>query len=152
MQKNVVKHLFYVQIFVSLSVKYVQKNVVNSTKYMQKSVIKHTNKVQKNVITDMERLALQELRKWKNRVDRKPLILNGARQVGKTWLLREFAKREYAKEAYVTCRKNHLAKQIFTQDFDAKRILRALSALTGVDISPGDTLIIWMRCRTFPRR
>ena len=69
MQKNVVKHLFYVQIFVSLSVKYVQKNVVNSTKYMQKSVIKHTNKVQKNVITDMERLALQELRKWKNRED-----------------------------------------------------------------------------------
>ena len=150
MQKNVVKHLFYVQIFVSLSVKYVQKNVVNSTKYMQKSVIKHTNQVQKNVITDMERLALQELRKWKNRVDRKPLILNGARQVGKTWLLREFAKREYAKEAYVTCRKNHLAKQIFTQDFDAKRILRALSALTGVDISPGDTLIILDEVQDIP--
>ena len=63
MQKNVVKHLFYVQIFVSLSVKYVQKNVVDSIKYMQKSVIIYTNQVQKNVITDMERLDLQELKK-----------------------------------------------------------------------------------------
>ena len=49
----------------------------------------------------MERAVLQELVLWKNNEDRKPLILNGARQVGKTWVLREFAKREYKKEAYV---------------------------------------------------
>lgn len=47
----------------------------------------------------MERTALQQLIEWKGRADRKPLILNGARQVGKTWLLREFARTEYKKEA-----------------------------------------------------
>ncbi len=90
----------------------------------------------------MERYALQELIEWKGRTDRKPLILNGARQVGKTWLLREFAHREYAKEAYVVCRKNELIEQIFRQDFDVNRILRGLSAVTGVDITPNDTLVI----------
>ena len=54
----------------------------------------------------MERTVLQQLSKWKRRSDRKPLILNGARQVGKTWAIREFARREYAKEAYIICRKN----------------------------------------------
>ena len=61
----------------------------------------------------MRRIALKNLLDWKNSSSRKPLILNGARQVGKTWLLREFAKSHYAKEAYVICRKNELAKQIF---------------------------------------
>lgn len=68
----------------------------------------------------MERLILQQLTEWKNREGRKPLIINGARQVGKTWALREFAKREYAKEAYVICRKNELAEQIFKKDFDVE--------------------------------
>ena len=49
----------------------------------------------------MERTVLKELIEWKERADRKPLILNGARQVGKTWLLHEFARLEYKKEAYV---------------------------------------------------
>lgn len=61
----------------------------------------------------MKRFVLQQLIEWKNREDRKPLILNGARQVGKTWLLHEFAKLEYKKEAYVVCRKNNLARQLF---------------------------------------
>lgn len=98
----------------------------------------------------MERIGLQQLTEWKNKRDRKPLILNGARQVGKTWLLREFARREYKKEAYVVCRKNELAKQIFTQDFDVNRILRALRALTGVDITPNDTLIILDEVQDIP--
>ena len=98
----------------------------------------------------MERIGLQQLSEWKNKRDRKPLILNGARQVGKTWLLREFARREYKKEAYVVCRKNELAKQIFTQDFDVNRILRALRALTGVDITPNDTLIILDEVQDIP--
>lgn len=90
----------------------------------------------------MERLAIQQLVEWKNKKDRKPLVLNGARQVGKTWLLREFARREYKKEAYVVCRKNDVVRQIFSQDFNVERILRALRALTSVDITPRDTLII----------
>ena len=90
----------------------------------------------------MERTAIQHLIEWKNKSNRKPLILNGARQVGKTWLLHEFARREYKKEAYVVCRKNDMAKQIFSQDFNIERIIRALSALTSVDITRHDTLII----------
>ena len=90
----------------------------------------------------MERLVLQQLKDWKDKSGRKPLILNGARQVGKTWALREFARREYKKEAYVVCRKNDLVEQIFKPDFNVERILRALRAVSGVDITPGDTLII----------
>ena len=98
----------------------------------------------------MERTAIQHLIEWKNKSNRKPLILNGARQVGKTWLLHEFARREYKKEAYVVCRKNDMAKQIFSQDFNIERIIRALSALTSVDITRHDTLIILDEVQEIP--
>lgn len=98
----------------------------------------------------MERFALKQLVEWKNREDRKPLILNGARQVGKTWLLQEFARTEYKKTAYVVCRKNELARQIFSENFDVERILRSLSALTNVDITSGDTLIILDEVQEIP--
>lgn len=106
--------------------------------------------MQKNVINDMERFVLQQLIEWRNSNNRKPLILNGARQVGKTWLLREFAKREYKQEAYVVCRRNELARQLFSQDFDVERILRGLRALTSVDITPHDTLIILDEVQDIP--
>ena len=98
----------------------------------------------------MERFVLQQLREWKDRKDRKPLIVNGARQVGKTWTLREFARQEYQKEAYVLCRKNELVEQIFKTDFDVERILMALRAVTRVDITPGDTLIILDEVQEIP--
>ena len=98
----------------------------------------------------MKRLALQQLIDWKNKSDRKPLILNGARQVGKTWLLHEFARLEYKKEAYVICRKNELARQLFSQDFNVERILRGLRAITSVDITPADTLIILDEVQDIP--
>ena len=98
----------------------------------------------------MERIDIQKLISWKNSTDRKPLVLNGARQVGKTWLLREFARREYAKEAYIVCRKNDLVQQVFKQDFNVERILRALRAISGVDITPGDTLIILDEVQDIP--
>ena len=84
MQKSVEYWMLYVQKNVSLHINYVRKNVDNGHFY-----------VQKNVDSTMERLVLQQLKEWKERKDRKPLIVNGARQVGKTWALREFAKREY---------------------------------------------------------
>ena len=98
----------------------------------------------------MKRKALENLLKWKENENRKPLILNGARQVGKTWLLREFAKTAYKKEAYIVCRKNELAKQVFSHDFDIKRILRDLRALSKVDITPSDTLIILDEVQDLP--
>lgn len=90
----------------------------------------------------MERLIIQQLKAWRESAHRKPLILNGARQVGKTWVLREFARQNYAKEAYIVCRKNALIEQVFKQDFDTDRIMRALRAISGVDITPNDTLVI----------
>ena len=98
----------------------------------------------------MERSVFKQLEQWKNSHRRKPLILNGARQVGKTWLLREFARREYAKEAYIYCRKNEAARRIFTQDFDTERILMSLRALSSTDITPGDTLIILDEVQDIP--
>lgn len=106
--------------------------------------------MQENVSTIMERHVLQQLKEWKERKDRKPLIVNGARQVGKTWALREFAKREYAKEAYIICRKNKLVEQVFKQDFNVERILLSLSAIIHVDITPGDTLIILDEVQEIP--
>ena len=93
---------------------------------------------------------MQQLVNWKSRGDRKPLIVNGARQVGKTWVLREFAKKYYVKEAYIVCRKNELVEQLFSQDFDVDRILRGLRALSGVDITPGDTLTILDEVQEIP--
>ena len=127
-----------------------QKNVLNDHFYVQKNVSLLTNHVQKNVSNIMERLVLQRLKEWKERKDRKPLIVNGARQVGKTWALREFAKREYAKEAYIICRKNELVEQVFKQDFNVERILLSLSAIINVDITPGDTLIILDEVQEIP--
>jgi len=98
----------------------------------------------------MERTVIEQLIEWKNNPKRKPLIINGARQVGKTWLLREFAHREYAKEAYIYCRKNETARKIFNRDFDTDRILTNLRALSGVDITPGDTLIILDEVQDIP--
>lgn len=98
----------------------------------------------------MERFALKQLKLWKNNQNRKPLVLNGARQVGKTWLLREFARQEYAKEAYIVCRKNALVQQLFSKDFDIDRILRGLRAISSVDITPGDTLIILDEIQDIP--
>lgn len=98
----------------------------------------------------MQRTVLQQLMVWKEKSSRKPLIVNGARQVGKTWVLREFARRYYKKEAYVICRKNDLLKQLFTKDFDTGRILRGLRAITSVDITPDDTLIIIDEAQEIP--
>jgi len=117
---------------------------------VQKNVFKHHFYVQENVSTIMERHVLQQLKEWKERKDRKPLIVNGARQVGKTWALREFAKREYAKEAYIICRKNKLVEQVFKQDFNVERILLSLSAIIHVDITPEDTLIILDEVQEIP--
>lgn len=139
MQKSVEYWMLYVQKNVSLHINHVHKNVYNGHFY-----------VQKNVNSTMERLVLQQLKEWKERKDRKPLIVNGARQVGKTWALREFAKREYAKEAYIICRKNELVEQVFKQDFNVERILLSLSAIIHVDITPGDTLIILDEVQEIP--
>jgi predicted AAA+ superfamily ATPase len=89
----------------------------------------------------MKRLAYEKLVEWKNSKNRKPLILNGARQVGKTWLLQEFGSREYESVAYINCDEVSDMKEAFT-DFNTDRLVRVFSALSGVAIKPETTLII----------
>lgn len=120
----------YVQIFVNLQRLFVQKNVENNKIFVQKNVI------------GMKRELYNDLIIWKKRPDRKPLILNGARQVGKTWLLTEFGKNEYKKTVLFSLDRNADARFVFEQGGDVKRLLQRLSALATTDITPGDTLLI----------
>ena len=91
----------------------------------------------------MKRNVLSKLIEWKNKKNRKPLIVNGARQVGKTYILREFGSHYYEKMAYVNCDKNKMLEKIFSQDYDISRILLSLSAILHVNIEPENTLIIF---------
>lgn len=90
----------------------------------------------------MKREVYVELLDWQSRRDHKPLLLDGARQVGKTYILKEFGAKEYGGVAYVNLDKDAVARSIFEPDHDIRRIVRTLSAHTGVDIVPGNTLII----------
>ena len=90
----------------------------------------------------MQRFAIKHLLQWKQDPDRKPLLLLGARQVGKTWLMKEFGRLHFKKCAYVYLDRNRPMAEIFERDFDIKRIILALQIQTGIQITPGDTLII----------
>lgn len=98
----------------------------------------------------MKRKAIEELYRWKARTDRKPLIVQGARQVGKTWLMKEFAKEAYKKCAYVNFEDNDMLRQLFQNDFDIPRIINSIQWTTGVTID-ADTLIILDEIQEAPR-
>ena len=89
----------------------------------------------------MERLQIKQLIKWKESGRRKPLVLEGARQAGKTWLVKEFARLHYKKLAYVNFEEQKILQHLFEQDFDIKRIVTAIGAATGLTCTEGDTLI-----------
>ena len=91
----------------------------------------------------MERNEIHFLRNWKNDAKRKPLIIRGARQVGKTWLMKEFGRRDYEKCAYINFESNASLRRLFKDDFDIKRILTAIQIETGVTAEPENTLIIF---------
>ncbi|RKX18483.1 MAG: ATPase [Candidatus Zixiibacteriota bacterium] len=90
----------------------------------------------------MERTALQNLIKWKDKKNRKPLIIKGARQVGKTWLMKEFGKLFFKKVVYINFENKKILQQVFLQDFNIDRILSVFSIETGIEITKNDTLII----------
>jgi len=98
----------------------------------------------------MKRIELQELVKWKTKASRKPMIIRGARQVGKTWLMKAFGEKEYEQTAYINFESNKLLKGIFEQDFDIKRIITALQIETGLTIKSDNTLIIFDEIQEAP--
>ncbi|MDD4663990.1 MAG: ATP-binding protein [Caldisericia bacterium] len=90
----------------------------------------------------MNREAMKDLVKWKESSDRKPLILHGARQVGKTWLMKEFGKTYFENYAYINCDNNTPIRNLFTGNFDIDRILGGLELESQTRIEPDKTLLI----------
>lgn len=99
----------------------------------------------------MYRDIINQLVEWKESDDRKPLILLGARQVGKTYSLLDFGKRHYKHVAYINCDGNDQAEGLFVQNFNMERVLLAIAAITGVPVVPGETLIILDEIQELPR-
>lgn len=98
----------------------------------------------------MERSILDALKQWKSSSRRKPLILNGARQVGKTWILKHFGATYYDNVAYLNCDHEPMAANLF-EDYDTNRIIRMLEVLTHTQISASKTLIILDELQEVPR-
>lgn len=90
----------------------------------------------------MDSREIRQLLAWKNSENRKPLLIRGARQVGKTWLMKAFGKEEYEQCVYINFESNRRLGTIFETDFDIKRIILALQIETGIIINPENTLII----------
>lgn len=99
----------------------------------------------------MYRYKMNELLKWKNSPDRKPLIIRGARQVGKTWLMKEFGKNNYEKIAYINFDDNSRMRKLFEEDFDLDNIIRGFKIESGVNIEPENTLIILDEIQEVPK-
>lgn len=99
----------------------------------------------------MERLLLEELKKWKEKPSRKPLVLQGARQVGKTWLLKEFGKRFFDDVCYVNFERTSPINDVFDGDLTPQRLITQLSLLSGKKIEPQKTLIIFDEVQEIPR-
>ena len=99
----------------------------------------------------MERFLMNDLETWKSSKRRKPLILNGARQVGKTWLLKEFGDKHYKNTAYLNFDNNPEAQMVFNLDFNVNRIIKDVQNITGKIVSEGNTLVIFDEIQECPK-
>ena len=99
----------------------------------------------------MYRYKIEELKKWKESPTRKSMIIRGARQVGKTWLMKEFGKEFYEKCAYINFDDNSRMNKLFEEDFDLDRIIQGLKIESGVNIEPENTLIIFDEIQETPK-
>ena len=99
----------------------------------------------------MQRFLMEDLLKWKDKPNRKPLILKGARQVGKTWIMKEFGRLHFSKTAYISFYNNQRMKKVFDDDYDIERILMNINIESKTEVTPGDTLIILDEIQEAPR-
>jgi len=99
----------------------------------------------------MYREKIKELKRWKLKQNKKPLIFLGARQVGKTWLLQEFGKSEYKQMVYVNFEDKDAPKEIFQEDFNIDRIITLLNAYSGLKIAAEDTLLVFDEIQAAPQ-
>ena len=98
----------------------------------------------------MKRGKIDDLIAWKNRSSRKPLIIRGARQVGKTWLMKEFGRTQYTQTVYINFEKTKQLKSIFEDDFDTRRIILALQIESGITIQAANTILIFDEIQCAP--
>lgn len=91
----------------------------------------------------MNRFAMEQLIQWKMRKDRKPLILRGARQTGKTWLLKEFGKTAFSETVYINFENDRYLQNLFSENYDVQRIITTIELNYGKKINPENTLIIF---------
>ncbi len=99
----------------------------------------------------MYRCAIEELYKWKDSPSRKPLIIEGARQVGKTWLMKEFGAKAYEDTVYINFDSNKQMSELFSVDLDVKRLLFGIELYAGKKINPQNTLIIFDEVQEVPK-
>ena len=99
----------------------------------------------------MYRVAMEELFKWKSNSIRKPLVIRGARQVGKTWLMKEFGRTAYEKTVYVSFDNNNQMKELFSTDLKIERIITGLELYIGHKINPQNTLLIFDEIQEVPQ-
>ena len=99
----------------------------------------------------MYRTAMEKLLKWKQSKHRKPLIIEGARQVGKTWLMKEFGKQAYADTVYINFDSNSRMADLFSADLDTDRLIMGLELYAGRKINPDNTLLIFDEVQEVPR-
>lgn len=99
----------------------------------------------------MYRIAIEKLLKWKESKNRKPLIIEGARQVGKTWLMKEFGRQAYADTVYINFDSNSRMAQLFASDLDTDRLIMGLELYAGRRIDPDNTLLIFDEVQEVPR-
>ena len=98
----------------------------------------------------MKRAAMVELYKWKKNINRKPLIIRGARQVGKTWLMKEFGRTDYRETVYINFENNAQMEELFSIDFNITRLILGLEIYSGNKIDPENTLIIFDEIQEIP--
>ncbi len=99
----------------------------------------------------MYRMAIESLMKWKKNKRRKPLIIEGARQVGKTWLMKEFGNQAYKDTVYINFDSNQRMMELFASDLDVDRLIMGFELYVGHKIDPDDTLLIFDEVQEVPR-
>lgn len=99
----------------------------------------------------MYRNAMEELYKWKEKKNKKPLVIRGARQVGKTWIMKKFGESAYKKTVYINFDNNQQMKELFDKDMKTDRIIMGLELYTGNKINPEETLLIFDEIQEVPK-
>ena len=133
---------------IGLTIAYVIKAVMAFIKYKGES---NPNQAEFSKKEAINCLIVAGVRRWKENKFRKPLIIEGARQVGKTWLMKEFGKTEYEEVVYINFDSNRIMAELFEQDLDSNRIVEGIELYSGKKIVPDKTLLIFDEIQEVPK-